>query len=57
MKAPFFAISRLRMGTDGTYRIANYQKSDESKGWDKDDTAILCAMYSIEHHWDLVSNE
>ena len=45
------------MGTDGTYRIANYQKSDESKGWDKDDTAILCAMYSIEHHWDLVSNE
>lgn len=42
---------------DGTYRIANYQKSDESKEWDKDDTAIHCAMYSVEHHWDLVSNE
>ena len=48
---------KLKELPDGTYRIANYQKSDESKEWDKDDTAINCAMYSVEHHWDLVSNE
>lgn len=48
---------KLKELPDGTYRIANYQKSDESKEWDKDDTAINCAMYSVEHRWDLVSNE
>ena len=37
--------------------IWHYQKSDESKEWDKDDTAISCAMYSVEHNWNIASRE
>ncbi len=55
----FILLSRFKLKevTDGTYRITNYQKSDEAKQYDLDDTAISCAMYSVEHRWDLVSNE
>lgn len=55
----FILLSRFKLKeqADGTYRIVNYQKSDEAKQYDLDDTAISCAMYSVEHHWDLVSNE
>lgn len=48
---------KLKEQSDGTYRIANYQKSDESKQYDLDNTAINCAMYSVEHNWDFVSGE
>ena len=55
----FILLSRFKLKevTDGTYRITNYQKSDEAKQYDLDDTAISCAMYSVEHHWELVSGE
>lgn len=55
----FILLSRFKLKevTDGRYRITNYQKSDEAKQYDLDDTAISCAMYSVEHRWDLVSNE
>ena len=55
----FILLSRFKLKevTDGTYRITNYQKSDEAKQYDLDETAISCAMYSVEHHWDIVSNE
>ena len=55
----FILLSRFKLKevTDGTYRITYYQKSDEAKQYDLDDTAISCAMYSVEHHWDIVSNE
>ena len=55
----FILLSRFKLKevTDGTYRITNYQKSDEAKQYDLDDTAISCAMYSVEHSWNLVSNE
>lgn len=47
----FILLSRFKLKevTDGTYRITNYQKSDEAKQYDLDDTAISCAMYSVEH--------
>lgn len=48
---------KLKEQPDGTYRIANYQKSDESKKYDLDNTAIKCAMCSVEHNWGLVSGE
>lgn len=55
----FILLSRFKLKEfpNGTYRIVNYQKSDEAKQYDLDDTAISCAMYSVEHHWDIVSNE
>lgn len=55
----FILLSRFKLKEfpDGTYRIVNYQKSDEAKQYDLDDTAISCAMYCVEHHWDLVLNE
>lgn len=40
---------------DGTFRIVHYQKSDESKQYDLDDSAIDCAMYSVEYNWDFLS--
>lgn len=48
---------KLKEQPDGTYRITYYQKSDESKQYDLDNTAIDCAMYSVEHNWDFVSGE
>ena len=48
---------KLKEQPDGTYRITYYQKSDESKQYDLDNTAINCAMYSVEHNWDFVSGE
>lgn len=55
----FILLSRFQLKevADGTYRIVNYQKSDESKQYDLNDTAIDCAMYSVEHNWGLVSGE
>ena len=55
----FILLSRFKLKEfpNGTYRIVNDQKSDEAKQYDLDDTAISCAMYSVEHHWDIVSNE
>lgn len=41
--------------SDGTFRIVHYQKSDESKQYDMDNTAIECAMYSVEHNWNLIN--
>lgn len=46
---------KLKELPDGTYRIICYQKSDESKKYDSDNAAIGCAMYSVEHNWNLVS--
>lgn len=55
----FILLSRFKLKEfpDSTYRIVNYQKSDKAKQYDLDDTAISCAMYSVEHHWELVSGE
>lgn len=55
----FILLSRFKLKeqSDGTYRITNYQKSDESKQYDLDNTAIDCAMYTVEHDWDFVSGE
>ncbi len=52
----FILLSRFKFKEmpDGTYRITNYQKSDESKQYDIDDLAIKCAMYSVEYNWDLL---
>ena len=55
----FVLLSRFKLkeSSDGTYRIVQYQKSDESEQYDLDNDAIRCAMYSIEHNWDFVSGE
>ena len=55
----FVLLSRFKLkeSSDGTYRIVQYQKSDESELYDLDNNAIGCAMYSVEHNWDLVSGE
>lgn len=45
---------KLKELADGTYRIDQYQKSDESKQYDLNDSALDCAMYAVEHNWDLV---
>lgn len=52
----YILLSRFKLKElpDGTYRIAIYQKSDESKQYDLNDTAIDCAMYSVEHNWEFV---
>lgn len=54
----FILLARFKFKevSDGTFRIVNYQKSDESKQYDLDDAAIGCAMYSVEHNWNMVSN-
>lgn len=53
----FILLARFKFKelSDGTYRIDSYQKSDESKQYDLDNTAIDCAMYSVEHNWEIVS--
>ena len=48
---------QFRELADGTYRITNYQKSDEGNDYDMDDHAIGWAMYSAEHNWGMISNE
>lgn len=55
----FILLSRFKLKElpDGSFRISNYQKSDESKEMDLDNTPIECAMYSVEHNWGLVSDE
>ena len=55
----FILLSRFKLKElpDSTFRISNYQKSDESKEMDLDNTPIECAMYSVEHNWGLVSDE
>ena len=52
----FILLARFKFKElhDGTCRIIHYQKSDESKQYDLDNTAIDCAMYSVEYCWDLL---
>lgn len=45
----------LTQQNDGTYRISNYQKSDESINYDLEDVALENALYSVEYRWDYVS--
>lgn len=52
-----FARFMLTKQGNDTYKITNYQKSDESKNYDLDDAAIKNAMYSVEHRWDLISKD
>lgn len=55
----FVLLSRFQFQVqkDGTFRIVNYQESDESKQYDLNDVALECAMYSVEHHWELIAHE
>ena len=58
MYRSFILLARFKFKelSDGTFRIVNYQKSDESKQYDLDDAAISCAMYSVEQNWNMISN-
>lgn len=47
----------LSQHNDGSYRISNYQKPDDSKQYDLDDIALKEALYSVEHRWDLVKSK
>lgn len=49
-----FSLSKQ---SDGTYRIRNYQKSDESKQYDLEDVALENALYSVEHRWRLICGD
>ena len=42
---------------DGTYRITNYQQSEESEMLDLQDEALENAIYSVEFRWNWVSDE
>lgn len=50
-----FVLSRfiLKEQIDGTFRISNYQISDDKK----DDIGIEEAMYSVQFRWDIISDE
>lgn len=45
----------LTQQNDGTYRISNYQKSDESRNYDLEDVALENALYSVEYRWDFLN--
>ncbi len=53
----FILLSRFKLKelSDGTFRIVQYQKSEESKLYDLKDYAIEEAMYAVEYNWDLIS--
>ena len=55
----FVLLARFQLKElgDGTYRIINYQKNEKTIQIDEGDIAINCAMHTVEHRWDLVSDK